>query len=118
MKRIFTLCAALCTLMTGFGQVDSTAKKNEPDTIKVGGMVIIREKGSNDNDNDSGKSYDVNTHKYKKSLVSTNWVILDLGFSNYTDKTNYTAVQNSGVVDAGIGKDNMQLRTWKSRNVN
>lgn len=118
MKRIFTLCAALCTLMTGFGQVDSTAKKNEPDTIKVGGMVIIREKGDNDKDNED-KSYETNTeHKYKKSPVSTNWCILDLGFSNYTDNTDYAAAAAMGTVPQGFNKNDMRLNTWRSRSVN
>ena len=45
MKRIFSLCIAICTLVTGFAQTDST-KASAPDTIKIGGMVIIREKGS------------------------------------------------------------------------
>lgn len=119
MKRIFTMCAALCTLMTGFGQVDTTAKKQEPDTIKVGGMVIIREKGEDYESRDKERSFRINPRKVgKKSLVSTNWLIMDLGFSNYTDKTDYAALHNSGLVDNNIGKDEMQLRTWKSRNVN
>ena len=45
MKRIFMLCMALCTILTGFAQIDTTAKQT-PDTIKIGGMVIIREPGS------------------------------------------------------------------------
>ena len=44
MKRIFSLCIGICTFMTGFAQTDST--KAAPDTIKVGSMTIIREKGS------------------------------------------------------------------------
>ena len=32
--------------LTGFAQTDTTAKQS-PDTIKIGGMVIIREPGAN-----------------------------------------------------------------------
>ncbi len=43
MKRIFTLSIILCTVLAGFAQKDTTGKKSdEPDTIKVGGMIIIR----------------------------------------------------------------------------
>src|SRR6218665_2730537 len=51
MKRIFTLCIALCTMATVFAQTDTTGRKVDttkqtPDTIKIGGMVIIREAGA------------------------------------------------------------------------
>jgi Outer membrane protein beta-barrel domain len=120
MKRIFMLCAGLCALVTGFGQNDSTAE-HKPDTIKVGGMVIIREKGNNreDGERNRNRSINISTERVgRRGPVSTNWGIFDFGFSNYTDKTDYTAAQNMGTVDAGIGKDQMKLRTWKSRNIN
>lgn len=47
MKRIFTLCVALCTLIPVFSQTDTTGKQNIPpteDTIKIGGMIIIRKR--------------------------------------------------------------------------
>ena len=50
MKRIFTLSMILCTALMGFAQVDTSGKQtdttgrqnNEADTIKVGGMIIVR----------------------------------------------------------------------------
>jgi hypothetical protein len=119
MKRILMLCAGLCAFAIGFGQNDSTAG-HKPDTIKVGGMVIIREKDNNKDDNgrDRNRSINVTTEKVgKRGNVSTNWAIFDFGFSNYTDKTDYAGL-SSGVVNNAIGKDQMKLRTWKSRNIN
>ena len=75
MKRLLTLCIALCTLTPMFGQTDST-KKEAPDTIKVGGMVIIREKGSQPEENsDRKKGLRITTRKNrdKPSNISTNW---------------------------------------------
>ncbi len=121
MKRIFTLCIALCTLMTAFAQTDTTGK-SKPDTIKIGGMVIIRESGGNNNDTLKRKDRGfriVNRRSYDKPAnISTNWWILDLGFSNYVDNTNYAAAQASGFTGAGVGEDQFQLRAGKSRNVN
>ena len=43
MKRILTLGIILCAALMGFAQTDTTGKQNnEVDTIKVGGMIIIR----------------------------------------------------------------------------
>jgi hypothetical protein len=109
----------LCTVLTGFAQTDTTGKSS--DTIKVGTMTIIRKPGNNRDENTKDKHIIIsngNSH-YKPSNISTNWVIVDLGFANYNDKTNYAAAQSSGFVGAGIGdKDNLKLKTIKSVNVN
>ena len=120
MKRIFTLCIALCTILTGFAQTDTTAKQ-APDTIKIGGMIIIREPGRN---YDSTKKHDRifrisnRRNNDKPANVSTNWWILDLGFANYVDNTSYPAAISSGFVAPGIGEDQMKARAGKSRSVN
>lgn len=120
MKRIFTLCMALCTIMTGFAQTDTTAKQT-PDTIRIGGMVIIREPGGNyDSTKKRDKIFRINTRRDndKPANVSTNWWILDLGFSNYVDNTNYPAAISSGFLAPGIGEDQLKARAGKSRSVN
>jgi len=118
MKRIFTLCIVLCTVLTGFAQTDTTVKPS--DTIKVGSMIIIRKPGSNRDETSKDKHIIIsngNRH-YKPSNISTNWVILDIGFANYNDKTNYASAVSSGFVSTDIGKDQMKLRAIKSVNVN
>jgi hypothetical protein len=109
---------ALCAMMTGFAQVDST-KQQKPDTIKIGGMVIIREAGSKEDDgNKRGRTIQINTRrKSKESNISTNWWIFDLGFSNYNDKTVYTS-GTAQAIAPGSNDDWFKLRTGKSRNVN
>ncbi len=120
MKRIFTLCIALCTLATSFAQTDTTGQKTtvpESDTIKIGGMVIIRKKGSTEET--SNKEYKFKTRRDgKPSNLSTNWWIFDFGFSNYTDNSNYVTAAATGFVAPGITADDLELRAGKSRNVN
>lgn len=123
MKRIFTLCVTLCTLMTGFAQTDSTVKQ-APDTIKIGGMVIIREKGSQPDkeDNKERRGLRITTRKNsdKPSNISTNWWIIDLGFSNYVDNTDpSSAAAQAFAGEAYDGNPEWaKLRAGKSRNVN
>lgn len=124
MKRIFTLCAALCALSTGFAQSDSTARP-AADTIRIGSMVIIRSKNSKptkDKDEHDGPRYRTR-HDYdsrKRSNVTTNWWILDLGFSNVNDKT----IASSPAAQAFAGPAYAANPEWtklkfiKSTNVN
>jgi hypothetical protein len=121
MKRIFTLCIALCTIITGFAQTDSTGtnKAPESDTIRIGGMIIIRKTGNKDKEITREKEYRMHNRRTDKPAnLSTNWWIVDLGFSNYNDESNYAAAISSGFVSPGIGKDELKLKAGKSRNVN
>ena len=117
MKRIVTLCVLLSTVLSTFAQTDTTSTPTPPDdTIRIGGMVIIRKAGKDRKESD--KEYKVRTRRTSKpSNLSTNWWIFDLGFSNFSDKTNY----NSAAAQAyapGSNKNWFELRDGKSRNVN
>lgn len=91
---------------------DSTAHQTT-DTIRVGGVIIVKRKGSD------GKSKDVIVNRpYKKpSAVSTNWWIVDLGFANLNDKTNYSSAAAQAFAP-GMNKEQFNLKTIKSVNVN
>jgi hypothetical protein len=117
MKRIIAMCIALCTVMTGFAQVDSTGTQPEGDTIRVGGMVIIRSgKGADGKNGKHGISY--RTRKvYKPSNVSTNWGIIDLGIANYVDNTNYGSAEAQAYAP-GSNENYFDLKNGKSINVN
>ncbi len=121
MKRIFTLCIAFCTFVTGFAQTDTTGTNKAPenDTIRVGGMIIIRKPGNKNREVVRDKEYKMRSRKHNKPAnLSTNWWIVDLGFSNYNDESNYANALLNGFVSPGVGKDQMKLRAGKSRNVN
>ncbi|MBS1948338.1 MAG: outer membrane beta-barrel protein [Bacteroidetes bacterium] len=113
MKKKFLLIAALFAMLASQAQTDTAGKNTNSleDTIRVGNMVIVRNTG---NDNDSIVIHTHHRHPYyKPSNISTNWVILDLGFANYADNTNYP----SGFAAAST-KDWFNLRTGKSVDVN
>jgi hypothetical protein len=121
MKRIFTLCIAICTIITGFAQSDTTGTKNQPpkdDTIRIGNMIIIRKAGSKDREIVHDREYKMRNRRGEKpSNVSTNWWIFDIGFSNYTDKTIYSSVAAQAYAP-GSNSTWFDLKDGKSRNVN
>ena len=123
MKRILFLCMAACTLMTGFAQTDTTAKKdpsNEADTIRIGGIIIIRKPGSKDREiiTRDGEIKIPNRDRSKPENLSTNWWIIDLGFSNFVDNTVYGPGTAADLFAPGSTEDWFKLRAGKSRNVN
>ena len=91
MKKIILAVTILCLGMATWAQTDSTSKdtsKEKADTIKVGGVIIIRK----DADNDSNKKSVIISNKKKtNSIISTNWWIVDIGFTNYNDNTDYAS---------------------------
>jgi hypothetical protein len=119
MKGKLLLVAALCVCVAAFGQADTTGRGNQSgqvDTIRIGSMLIIKNRGEEYN------SYDHATrisrrHYYRPSNFSTNWVIVDIGFANYTDKTNYLSA-GAQKFAPGSTSDWFNLRTGKSVDVN
>ena len=104
------------------------AQESQSDTIIVGGMTIIKKKDESGNskpevkikwkeDEDNDKS----ASSKKNKNISTNWWVLDLGLSQFTDRTDYAsaAIQNpvTGIAP-GATKDWLKLRNGKSINVN
>lgn len=119
MKRIFTLCVALCSIISGFAQTDTTGTRTpQNDTIRIGGMIIIRKAGSKDKEiTKDGENKWKNREAKKPSNLTTNWLILDLGFSNLSDKTNYSSLAAQGYAP-GSNKTWFDLKDGRSRNVN
>lgn len=116
MKRTLLALIALSGAMTCLAQ-DSTGK-DKVDTIRVGGMIIIKDHKNDDGEKRNRDIIISNHHKKKSSNISTNWWIFDLGFANVKDQTNYAAAMASGFIDNSINKDQLDLRTGKSVNVN
>lgn len=115
MKTILLGLVALSGAMNSMAQ-DTTTTQNA-DTIKVGGMIIIKN-GKDDDGKKKNKVTISNYRRKKNANISTNWWIVDLGFANVNDKTNYAAAQSSGFVSTSVGKDQLKLKTGKSVNVN
>ncbi|MGZ8537282.1 MAG: outer membrane beta-barrel protein [Flavisolibacter sp.] len=124
MKKLLLAMFALGGAMIGLAQDTTVTEKKDTivteqvDTIKVGGMIIIKKKGNNKDDDDN-KNDNIVIQKNKKkrnSNLSTNWWIMDIGFANVNDQTNYSSAEAQAFAP-GSSKDNLKLKT-KSVNVN
>lgn len=100
--------------------------QNAGDSIVVGNFVIVRK---NKNGHNIGSSVNITidndtykiSHKRKQSNISTNWIIFDLGFTNFRDNTNYITAQTMGYlnpVNGALTKNSFALNTGKSSNFN
>lgn len=122
MKMKITL--AMLAIMIGstvFAQQDSVQVRKSNDTISIGGIIILKKGTADEN-----RRVVVTVGRPKKmrsSNVSTHSFFFDLGFSNWTDKTDYAAATASNDLvnrpgaSALAGKD-FKLRTGKSINFN
>jgi hypothetical protein len=116
MKKLILLLAtaAICLNLTAQEQPE---KKG--DTIRVGGIIIVK-KGKKEGGVSIKKKGDEDGKK-KKRNISTNWGIVDLGFANYNDNTNYANTGSYLVNRPGypaLDKNDFKLKTGKSVNVN
>lgn len=125
MKQSLLALLGLIVCLGVNAQTDTT-KPQSADTIKIGNMVIIKKNDgkekkeeSKDDKNDDGTTVEIKKRKdYKKSNVSTNWLIVDLGFSNVNDQTNYATPNPTFFPGGNLTKDQMSLRNGRSINVN
>jgi Outer membrane protein beta-barrel domain len=122
MKAIYILASLCLFTMAGKAQQtkDTVAKSSNKDTIRIGSIMIIRNgKSKSNNDSTLGNNQVVRVKKNKK--ISTNYIIVDAGFANWTDNTNYTPTP-SGIINrpgtAAFSASDMKLRSGKSANVN
>lgn len=114
MKTVLMLMAIVCAAATGMAQQDTSARPDN-DTIRVGNMIIIRSGKDRDRSyyDSSGRVF----RSYKKN-VTTNWGIVDLGFNQVNDQTNYAQAIAQGYLPAGATEELFEQRNFKSTNVN
>lgn len=119
MKKTTLLAIAAIAALASHAQTDSTKTNN--DTMRIGNILIIK-RGKVSNNSDStvvlGRT---NYSRKSNSRFTTNWGVIDLGFSNYSDKTNYAnagdyLINRPGSPD--LGASNFKLRAGSSINVN
>src|SRR5690349_21291239 len=127
MKRVIYVVAALMLTVSGFAQTDTT-KPPEPDTIKVGNFVIVKKnKSPNTADTshknsqvlvDIGSSEGSSHYHYHSPLITTNWLIFDLGYANWRDKTVYGSPEANEYLNAQGGahftSDDLNLKNNKT----
>ena len=138
MKSVIYTAAFLLLAFQSFAQADTT-RPNEPDTVKVGNFIIVKKNKSKNatdtlpqkkysiditigEDNGDGSSHSYNNKSWHRSNISTNWLIFDLGFANWRDKTIYGSPEANAYLHAEPGHEftsgDLDLRNTKSSNVN
>lgn len=119
MKSILLVCIAACLFNIANAQTDTTGKQTN-DTIRIGGMIIIKKPGSNDREiirGDRSRSVRIPNRRSKPDNVTTNFFVIDLGYAGFNDKTNYASAEAQAFAP-GSTEDWFDLRGGKSRNVN
>ena len=121
-QRVVLLTAGLCIALFAQAQSDTTTKRDNwhpgGDTLRVGNLLIIRN-GAGERATDPYVRIKSRRHdrSYRPSNISTTWGILDLGFTNYNDKTVYTSAAAQQFAP-GATKDWFKLNNGKSVDVN
>lgn len=117
MKKVVFAIAAFLAAGNVFAQADSAERRS--DTVVVGNFIIIK-KDKKGQDSDTSTSFEISKRK-KRSNLSTNWSILDIGFANVRDETVYGSAEANAYLQGGsqhFNSADMKLRTNKTSNVN
>ena len=123
MKRLYLMASFCAIATTGFaqktGHTDSSYRNKYSDTIRIGSILIIKK--NKKAKSDTAIFVKEPARVIKHSRISTNYGVLDLGFSNWSDQTDYATAGNYLVNRPGfpaISSADLKLRSGKSRNVN
>lgn len=128
MKRLVCLLALAWIGNSAFAQKDSTTTNT--DTVKVGNFIIIKKNKGNtpseDYERSRNNSYELRVERRprRRSNISTNWWIMDLGFANWRDQTDYASAQAGNYfkvlrpADGPVNQNSFKLINGKSSNVN
>ncbi len=119
-KTALGIIMGILLAITSMAQSDSVQVQKKNDTIRIGGMIILK-KGDK---NEKRVTVTVGNRNYnKKSNINTASFIVDLGFANWVDKTNYANATGGNYLinqpgAAALATSDFKLRTIKSVNVN
>lgn len=128
MKRLVCLLALVWLGNSAFAQKDSSTTNT--DTVKVGNFIIIKKNKGNtpseDYEKSRNNSYELRVERRprRRSNISTNWWIMDLGFANWRDQTDYASAQAGNYfkvlrpADGPVNQNSFKLINGKSSNVN
>ncbi|MEO6812576.1 MAG: outer membrane beta-barrel protein [Ginsengibacter sp.] len=122
MKKTILVLVLISTSVISFAQTDSVKVERNNDTIRIGGMIILKKGESN---KEKQVIVTVGNRRASKSHsnISTSSFIFDIGLSNWTDKTNYASAIAAGdainkPASPDLSANDLKLRTIKSANVN
>lgn len=88
------------------------------DTIHFGGMTIVTDNTDTLAEKERKRLFKKLDSKVRPRTVKTEWMILDLGISNFVDNTVYGNPDAISYGGSGINEEWMAIKPFKSRNVN
>lgn len=119
LKKISLLALLTVALGSLRAQSDTTQTPgNAGDTMKIGNIIILKNGGAPP---PGSRDWDLHLYRHgnKPANLSTSWIILDLGFNNFRDQTDYSLSNTKLQAYApGSSSDWFNLRNGKSINVN
>lgn len=120
MKKAILILSVVCLGYAATAQ-DSVRVDRKEDTIRIGGMIILKKGGSQDDEKKRVVVTIGNRSKERKnSNITTSTWVFDLGFANWTDRTNYAeAIAHNNLMGTpDLAQNDFKLKTGKSINVN
>jgi hypothetical protein len=118
MKKLITVLAVMCFAVKGFSQQDSATQRK--DDMKHHPKWEQKWENGMDSGNCNGH-WPMPPHHWNNranpSNLSTNWLIVDLGFTNFNDNTNYGSASAQKFAPGG-SSDWFKLKNNKSVDVN
>lgn len=92
--------------------------KPQPDTIVIGGVTVIRDNNDTLVEVAPKKSFFKKLNaKIAPRKIRTEWGVIDIGFSNFIDNTNYNEA-GAQAYAPGSNESWFDIRPFKSRNIN
>lgn len=101
MKKVhLVMMGSLLLSLNAMAQTDTTvAPSSEADTLRVGSIIIVKNgKETSSRQHDHPAPHKVSKPSHWKNNVSTNWLVVDLGFANHDDRTNYSSAEAQSFV--------------------
>lgn len=96
-KAHLMMMGGLLLCLAAGAQTDtSIVQTTSSDTIRVGSIIIIKggkEQTTDSPANENHRNYVHHKPSHWKNNISTNWLVVDLGFVNHYDKTNYASAE-------------------------
>lgn len=91
MKKIIAIMLLAACSKAGNAQQDTTKPMKGPDTIRVGSILIVTNAGNSSHQAPYEKPYP--KKPVRKSNITTNWLIFDIGYSGFNDRTDYASAE-------------------------
>jgi hypothetical protein len=119
MKKTILMVSVMLAAATSFAQTDSVKVEKKDDTIRIGGMIILKKGNADEQKRVTVTVGNPRRHK-ESSNISTSSLVFDIGFANWTDKTNYAQAKANGYLigSPDLAATDFKLKTIKSVNVN